>query len=1390
MNLLPHAPTRGRLRRPLWSLLTLGVVVAIAADVSAQPGGGRFGGRDGGGRSFGGFDRGPLGQLERDSVQAELGLTEEQKARIAEIRESSRPDFSAFRGQDLSEEERRERFRQLMEDSRRQTEAKLKEALRPEQYTRLDQISLQESGPRAFTREDVAADLKLSDVQKQELERLNEERSAAFREANLFRAPTEERAKFDAEWNAKLTAVLTPEQQKRWQQRLGTPFNREAPAGAPTATAGSGTTASTPAPPKPALITRPGSTIVNADGSQPDVVASFELPSDAPAAQDDEYDPSLISFNFENAPWPDVLDMFARKAGLTLDALDVPSGSFTYKDTRAYTPLKALDVLHGYLLQRGHVMVRRDKFLVVLNIDEREIPPNLVPRLTLSQLEDLHEKGIENELVNVIIPLEPGLEAEQVAPEVEELLGPQRKVVALKAANSLAVRDTVSHLMNVRDLLSRMSAPANPEDAIFKSYQLENILAGEAEDYVRKLFGLSSSVQNVSSAVRYSSSYSQYGGSSSYRGGYPGSSWGRGDGRDRGRDSRDNRTPPPTAPAQRPVQLAADTRTNSLLATATPSQHTVIEEVVASIDVPLDPKIAGIVRNNTPQFRVYKVTTAEPDEVAKTLTALMPNVVINDDDQRGLGFVHILATPAEHEKVAEYIRLMDGASTQSIDVVRVNPRYDPSSVATMLNQIFLSETDPPTIMGEHSTRSLMVKGSPEQIVMVRKTMTSLGLEGSADDTAGPTGRGRYRQVATMGRDPEKIAHRLKELLEGSQAVPNRINVEVIGEGGDQPRELEDSSPRIELESTGGDAELQEFQPTRRRATASETDDANRDPVRRTSRDEGGKPVTSVDLPALRGDVEVDFVPGTGLMILKGPEAELNKLASPDRGVSFSTVSYQGPEDASEIEATPPNPPLARGGTEQSPPLAKEGPGGVSEAGDAQLKQLFNDLEELLDLEDLAEQQRTQSPGDPAQPQPDAGNAADAQPDQKPAPRENRRPAEGASRAAPPINIEVVGGKLYIYSADEQALDEVELALSELLAEMPAETVWTVFYLRATDVVDAADMLSQLMPDTTIASLSSASSGGLLGGLSGGISGMASGLMNATGLDSLTEGPQTLKIIPHLASNSIWVSGPVDKVRDVKTFLERLDSDETPESLRDRVPRTIDVNYTDVDEMADMIRELYKDYLEDPNDRRQQQQGNPLAMLMGGNRGGSTGGRAPGIRLTLATDRRTSQLVVSCSNALFEQIKHTVELRDLAAKEAKRTVRFVAVDAGSSLVLQETLGRALPNVRVSTTGQASQRTPRTGQNGQTTGTQQNDGNRDRNGGGGSSNEDAERAERFRRFMEMRQQQQQQGGGPSGRGGDSGSSGRPSFFGRTSTDGGRGFSGFGGFSRGDSDRGRGR
>src|SRR5688500_5145061 len=64
---------------------------------------------------------------------------------------------------------------------------------------------------------------------------------------------------------------------------------------------------------------------------------NFCVADDGPRAPKDK-----LQFSFNRAPWEMVVDWMAKSADLALHVGELPTGTFTYVDSRAYTPDEAI----------------------------------------------------------------------------------------------------------------------------------------------------------------------------------------------------------------------------------------------------------------------------------------------------------------------------------------------------------------------------------------------------------------------------------------------------------------------------------------------------------------------------------------------------------------------------------------------------------------------------------------------------------------------------------------------------------------------------------------------------------------------------------------------------------------------------------------------------------------------------------------------------------------------------------------------------------------------------------------------------------------------------------------------------------------------------------------
>ena len=190
-----------------------------------------------------------------------------------------------------------------------------------------------------------------------------------------------------------------------------------------------------------------------------------------------------LTFSFRYQPWQEVLDWFADQAGLSLVFETLPPGTFNYNDTRTYTPAEALDVLNSVLLIKGYTLVRSDRMLVLVNLEDA-IPPNLVPDISL---EELDERG-EYELVRVLFPVW-NMTPDQAAEEIQHLMGPQGKVVTLPQARHIQVTETAGRLRTIRSIINAVEQP-DLVRAGMREFTLKYLTYEAAMPTIRQMMGI------------------------------------------------------------------------------------------------------------------------------------------------------------------------------------------------------------------------------------------------------------------------------------------------------------------------------------------------------------------------------------------------------------------------------------------------------------------------------------------------------------------------------------------------------------------------------------------------------------------------------------------------------------------------------------------------------------------------------------------------------------------------------------------------------------------------------------------------------------------------------------------------------------------------------------
>lgn len=1064
-------------------------------------------------------------------------------------------------------------------------------------------------------------------------------------------------------------------------------------------TAGSakGTEESKPATRGPARSSR------DSRSQSKDVIAEFSNSTDAESADDNVAgQPKKLSFNFNLAPWTLVLKRFAQAAGLTLDMVesDTPPGTFTYLDDKKYTPTEALDLLNGYLLKRGHLLIRRDKFLVVWNIDNA-IPPNLVPMVSL---EDMPKRGI-NEYMCVLFPLGDTIDAKSAAEEVSNLVGPQGKIVQMTNSNQLKVSDIGANLREIAKFLEMARGKLDSKAMTVKSFKLVYRSASEAERELRELFSLPAKGSQAKAAAADTTGTSRTQGDTDRdgrrggrggggRGGWPGMGGGGGwpgmgggggwpgfggggipgggggapaGGGEGGNDpaaamaamfaARGGRGGAPDASQAATgahtyrISTSADNRTNSLHVAATVEEMRLVEDAIKAIDV----KIESIDRDsaprgkNDPKLVVYALETADPDVVVDVLNTMVPGLAIYEDTKTHR--LNIYAAPSEHAEVREIIKVCDTGAGELIAVVPLN-RLPATAAAASLKSLFSTsaKVDPPNIEADELGRRLLIRGTPEQVSQIKKLLTDMGEFGRAP-AAGEPRRGGPRTIMARGRTASEIADLVNDLPD---SVKGYLRVAPSSAAAAPGFQVWDFSDEKKVPAGGQDA-----------------------------------------FPGAGGSRGTGMIRGAG-MNRNGSSREMRLPAGlsperiqrtidggPLRGTDGGNDrgTDRGNDRGSDLPAGP------QPGTQSRKSADVNSPNEVDD--------LSRRLDEALRERDELSPDESQEPLDTESDVVPAGDASSDEPADGPA---NGPVRERATRPFAPrpavrgkVEIKIVGDRIRLYSDDPAALDWAEAQLEDLLAEAPNEPEWIICRLHIADATEAATMLNYLFPEGTVPRTTSSTTTG------GGMFGMFASRTSAT--DPSTLGGNlskagTLKVIADVPSNSLYITGPEDVLPKVKQWLRVLDSGDSM-----KLPKPIEVKYADVQDIADAINGLFRE--ETGTSQRQQGGnrggfGNPFGggfggfggnpfMIGGGNQQQQQQQR---VQLSVFPDVRTNNLMVYASDKLFRQVESVVKSLDESAHAARRTVQVVTLKNVNSGVVTQTLSALTSKVQTSAAPQGT------------------------------------------------------------------------------------------------------
>ncbi len=639
-----------------------------------------------------------------------LELTDEQLEKLNELiaQQESRALDLSDRMRELPPADRQE----LMNSAIRELEAKAYQLLSVNQRAKLEQVRLNRIGLRALSDPAIAETLSLSEGQSEQVAAILSNRVQLMREVGADRV--------DAEMQNRLRKVLTNAQFATWQTLAG--------GGAPAPVAVETQVASSASP---SVESRP----TTASPSDSSVAIAQPDPNSAPMNESStgtdsqavrpmtEEDNAKLVINFPNgAEWQTVLKWIAGEADLSLQLDTIPTGTFTYRDTRKYTVAQAIDIMNGVLLGKGYTLVRRQRTLLVIDLgsgESAEVTRGLIRELAqLVTPDQLDDRG-EFELLKCLFVLSR-MTPSEAEEQVKNLIGPQGSVVPLNSSGQLLVVETGGKLRLIREMIERVENPNPMSSTKVVSIPLQFVTADEVLSIARGHLGIEDDASKA-------------------------------DG----------------------IMISTDAFGSTIYASGTASKIQILNEIVMKVDTKPSDDGATSVQVQQPFVRTHPIANCNPDtamNVLQTLLAGIPNVRLGlDADSKSI----IASAPqAEHDLIDKTLNELSGNGSvfEIIPLTRLDPKTAITTIEKLLGKSTsttssstssASSADGPILYGDSYARTLMVKGTKQQIELVKGMIQQIEQNGPNMSMLGD----KVKFYPSSGKSADRMIEQMQLLFE-------------------------------------------------------------------------------------------------------------------------------------------------------------------------------------------------------------------------------------------------------------------------------------------------------------------------------------------------------------------------------------------------------------------------------------------------------------------------------------------------------------------------------------------------------------------------------------------------------------------------------------------------
>lgn len=1228
---------------------------------------------------------GILSLLEDPKVAAQLELSEEVAGKLKALI-SQREDAAGelvLASKELEPAERAAKIAKFAAESEKLGLALLSD----EQKTKLSQLRIAGEGLVSLADPKIAEQVGLAAEQTKQVEALVAELKTTLAQGN-----ERERQVAKGEHERKLSAILTKDQKAKWDALAGRGPAPEA-------------VAKVPAEKEP---TAPAATAKIQD-----------KPAAKPAMGEPKKDVKL-KFQFAYAPYKEVLDWLAKEADLSLNGNVVPPGTFNYTDNREYTPADAIDVINKVLQFQGYLLIRNGRMLMVINIEDG-VPRHIVPQIDEKQLDS---RG-ESEIVTVLFQL-IRMTPEEAAAEVDKMKSPFGSVVTLPKAKQLLLTDSVGTLRLMRKMIDAVESPATPPSGNYEIIKLEHLHPNEFLMMARTLLGIPENANGKPDG-------SLMIGVDEF-----------------GKRLLATGKPDGLEELKKVVKLL-DVDPNATAGIAGSPQLQVYS--LGNLDPVMTQQILDAILSDVPDKKLavdaknlQLIVQARPDAHARIKAIL-------DDLQKDGSQIVVIKVKSDPQALMLAINMLFGAGDAAANAPKVQAdtiamqlmiRGSKSQVAQIREflqakeEIVSVEDYGPT--ARSNRRTISIPGSAAQLRVLEQAKASFqgirrnnvqiinALDNSAppqaqggenyDPRGGGYERGFDRGYPDQRGYPDRGSYPDRGFLPGpNNQEPGAPQGPVVPPRTEVPREVAPARP-----TTSG------FAPPRTNGFAPKP------PATKA-------PMTPLPVPAAKpAEAPKAEAPKTEAPKADAPKAE-DKMAHGRGKTPYHFVGFGQEEPAAKKEPTkepteePAKAPVAKdpakealppatkaepaapkseqpATAKENPPAAEQDPAAKAALAAAAegilnrydpsvidyaldiIKKLDTNQDGSVDSEEW-KAHKWKTPAEDSDTNKDGKLSLEelcVRVSQRP---DITAPAEVTVPGADVI-ITVNSAGIIITSQDLDALDEFESILQELVAvETDPIKRRTRIHLKFIKAENAAALITEILGGGGSSDQGGGGGGSMMGDMMGMMmGGNPLGNLLGGGTSGGTTGGSTspVSIVADVQRNDIWVSATNRDLDQVYEILRTIDQPPGEDTQTVPSPRYIQVRNQNAEDIAAKIRQLYASRIEGGSGSQQQRQPNPQDFIMalrgrGGNQNQNKKGEE--IKITLAVDERSNQIIVSAPDYLFLEIEQLVKDLDTATVNSDEVTAVVKLDGANADLISRSLTKMFPSVTAGKTSPTTQ-----------------------------------------------------------------------------------------------------